>query len=311
MSLSRNDRGPAGGAEVPVAPATAYALLAAVILLWGFNWPVMKVGLESIPPFWFALARLSMGAATLFPILWLTGRLALPRRGDLPVLFSVALLQMAGFLALINFGLLDVEAGRSAVLAYTTPLWVTPAAIWLLGERLTRFKAAGLALGLCGVAVLFNPLGFDWSDGAVLRGNLMLMLAAFAWSGAILHVRGHRWQSSPLQLAPWQMLVASLPVAALAGATEGLPEVRWTGDLVLILAYNGPLATAFCYWAAVTVTRALPAISTSLGFLGVPLAGVLFSAAWLAEPLTLTLLGGLVLVVLGMALVNLPSRQNG
>ncbi len=311
MSLSRNDRGPAEATDVPVAPATAYGLLAAVILLWGFNWPVMKVGLESIPPFWFALARLSMGAATLFPILWLTGRLTLPRRGDLPVLFSVALLQMAGFLALINFGLLDVEAGRSAVLAYTTPLWVTPAAVWLLGERLTRLKAVGLALGLCGVAVLFNPLGFDWGDGAVLQGNLLLMLAALAWSGAILHVRGHRWQSSPLQLAPWQMLVASLPVAALAAATEGVPAVRWTGDLVLILAYNGPLATAFCYWAAVTVTRALPAISTSLGFLGVPVAGVIFSAAWLAEPLTLTLLGGLVLVVLGMALVNLPSRQIG
>ncbi len=310
MSLSRNDRGPAEAADAPVAPATAYALLAAVILLWGLNWPVMKIGLESIPPFWFALARLTMGAATLFPILWLTGRLALPRRGDLPVLFSVALLQMAGFLALINFGLLDVEAGRSAVLAYTTPLWVTPAAVWLLGEQLTRLKAAGLAVGLCGVAVLFNPFGFDWTDGAVLRGNLLLMLAALAWSGAILHVRGHRWQSSPLQLAPWQMLVASLPVAALAGATEGLPEIDWSGEILLILAYNGPLATAFCYWAAVTVTRALPAISTSLGFLGVPVAGVIFSAAWLAEPLTLTLLGGLVLVVSGMALVNLPSRQN-
>src|SRR3546814_3100576 len=67
----------------------------------------------------------------------------------------------------------SVGAGRSAVLAYTTPLWVTPAAIVLLGERPTAFKLLGLALGFAGVAVLFNPLGFDWADPQVLLGNGM------------------------------------------------------------------------------------------------------------------------------------------
>lgn len=186
--------------ERPLGPTTAYLLLAAVVLVWGFNWPVMKLALQSITPLWFAFARLTLGAATLFPLLWATGRLRLPPRGDLPLIASVGLFQMAGFLALVNFGLLEVEAGRSAILAYTTPLWVTPAAIWLLGERLTPLKTAGLVLGLGGVVALFNPLGFDWGDAAVLRGNLLLMAAALAWSVAILHVRGHRWRSSPSTL---------------------------------------------------------------------------------------------------------------
>ena len=287
----------------------AQLLLAAVILLWGANWPVMKVGVQSIPPLWFAVARLLLGALTLLLVLVAIGRLRVPRRSDWPVLLSVGGLQMGIFLAFINTALLYVPAGRSAVLAYTTPLWVTPAAVLLLGERFTAGRAAGLALGLGGVVLLFNPLSFDWGDWDSVMGNCLLLAAALGWAGAILHVRAHSWDSSPLQLAPWQMLLAAPPLAALAWVSEGVPRIRWSPELIAILVYNGPIATAFCYWAAVTVTRALPAITTSLGFLGVPVAGVLFSAVSLGEPLSATLVSGLLLIVSGIALVNLATLR--
>jgi drug/metabolite transporter (DMT)-like permease len=216
---------------------------------------------------------------------------------------------MGAFLALVNIALLHVGAGRSAILAYTTPLWVTPAAIFLLGERLTGFKLLGLALGLGGVAVLFNPLGFNWSDPQVLIGNALLLLAALAWSVAILHVRGHAWDSSPLQLAPWQMVIAVPPLVLISWLTEDWSRIRWSGDLALVLAYNGPLATAFCFWAVVSVTRALPAITTSLSLLAVPVTGVAASALFLGEPLTPTLVAGLVLILAGTALVNLGDLR--
>ncbi|MEQ8402472.1 MAG: DMT family transporter [Roseitalea porphyridii] len=291
--------------SVPFSPAVARLLLVAVVILWGANWPVMKVGLLSMPPVWFAAARMMLGAASLLALLAVLGRLKLPTRRDLPVIFTVGALQMATFLVLVNFALQHVEAGRSAILAYTTPLWVTPAAVVLLGETLNRRKLLGLALGLGGVAVLFNPLGFDWASREALVGNAFLLAAALAGSVAILHVRVHNWDSSPLQLAPWQMLLAIPPLVALSWFTEDWAAVRWSGELALILAYNGPLATAFCFWATVSVTRALPAITSSLSLLGVPVAGVLASAIFLAEPLTSTLIGGLVLILFGTVLVNL------
>jgi drug/metabolite transporter (DMT)-like permease len=291
--------------SVAFSPTVARLLLVGVVVLWGANWPVMKVGVLYMPPVWFAAARLVLGAATLFALLWVLGRLTLPTRRDLPVVFTVGALQMAAFLALVNIALQQVEAGRSAVLAYTTPLWVTPVAIALLGERLTSFKLIGLALGVGGVAVLFNPLGFDWSDREVLVGNGLLLVAALSWSIAILHVRGHKWDSSPLQLAPWQMLLAVPPLALISWVTEDWSSIRWTGNLALVLAYNGPLATAFCFWAVVSVTRALPAITTSLSLLAVPVTGVAASALFLAEPLTTTLVAGLVLILGGTGLVNL------
>jgi drug/metabolite transporter (DMT)-like permease len=285
----------------------ARLLLVAVVILWGANWPVMKLGVQSMPPFWFAAARMILGALSLFALLAVLGRLKLPSRRDLPVVLTVGGLQMGAFLALVNSGLLYVEAGRSSILAYTTPLWVAPVAILLLGETVNARKLAGLALGLTGVAVLFNPLGFDWTSGALILGNVLLLAAAMVTSVAILHVRAHRWDSSPLQLAPWQMVLAALPLGLLSATTEDWSQVRWSGELGMILFYNGPLATAFCFWAVVSVNRALPAVTSSLSLLAVPVAGVLASAIFLAEPLTPTLVGGLALILGGTILVNLAD----
>ena len=295
-------------ASTPVRPAVAASLLAIVVVLWGANWPVMKVGLEDMPPLTFAAARLVLGTLTLFAVAAALGQLRPPSRHDRSIVLWVGLLQMAGFLLLICLGLMVVPAGRSSILAYTTPLWVVPLAYVFLGERLDRAKAAGLALGLSGIAVMFNPLAIDWSDGRVLLGNGLLMLAALVWAINIVQVRGHRWEGTPLSLGPWQLLVGAAIMVPVALAFESPGEVEWSGRLALVLFYNGPICTGFCYWAMVTVTRALPAVTTSLGSLGSPVVGLLASTLFLGEPLTGTNLGGLLLICGGLALVALADR---
>ncbi|TAN73905.1 MAG: DMT family transporter [Magnetospirillum sp.] len=281
----------------------AVVLLALLVMVWGANWPIMKMGLGHLQPFWFASFRLGLGVLSMVAILLPAGRLRLPPRADWPVIASLGLLNMGLFMVLTNLALLVVPAGRSAILAYTTPLWVAPGAALFLGECLTRGRLAGVGLGLGGIVVLFNPVGFDWGNGAALLGNGLLLLAALIWAVAILHVRGHDWQSSPLDLAPWQMLVGLVPVTALAAIVEGAPEPDGSFELVWVLAYNGTLATAFAFWAAVTVNRLLPALTVSLSFLCVPAGGLVFSSLMLGEGLSLTNLGGLALIVAGVATV--------
>src|SRR3546814_18889821 len=66
------DKPSTGGA---FSPTVARLLLAAVIILWGANWPVMKIGVEAMPPVWFATARMVLGALSLFALLAVLGRL--------------------------------------------------------------------------------------------------------------------------------------------------------------------------------------------------------------------------------------------
>jgi len=178
----------------------AVVLLVLVIVLWGANWPVMKVGLNYIPPLWFAAARVLLGCATLFAVLAAIGQVRLPERSDMPVLMSIGLLQVAGFLALVNLGLQTVEAGRSAILAYTPPLWVALLAVIFLRERLGVRELSALALGAPGLGILFSPLTFDPAAPGAIAGNGLLLGAAAAAAVSIVHVRGHRWQGSALRL---------------------------------------------------------------------------------------------------------------
>jgi drug/metabolite transporter (DMT)-like permease len=185
---------------------------------------------------------------------------------------------------------------------------VVPLAATFLHERMPRLKLLGFAVGIAGVAVLFNPFGFDWGDPKVLIGNGLLMLAALLWAVQIVQVRGHRWDGSPLTLAPWQFLVATCLITPLALYVDHGQPIRWGAACGLILFYNGPIAAAFGFWATISFTRALPAVTTSLGTLGVPAMGLVLSALFLGERLTVTIVGGLVLILAGLTLVTLADR---
>jgi drug/metabolite transporter (DMT)-like permease len=295
--------------SIPLTRGTAYAVLAALVLIWGLNWPIMKLVVQAMPPLWFVVTRLTVGAICLFAFLIATGRLARPTRADWPVICSVSIFQMWLFMALTTIGVQFIPAGRSAIIAYTSPLWVLPAAVWLFGERLTRWKLLGMVLGFAGLVVLLNPASIDWSDGNVLLGNFLLLIGAGMWAIAILHTRRHRWHLSPLQLAPFQMALLIVPACFLAWAIEGPFRADWSWQLIAMLVYNGPLATAFAFWASVSIQRALPSTTVSLSYLAVPAWGLIASTLWLGEALPASLILGGVLILLGVAAIAIADTR--
>jgi drug/metabolite transporter (DMT)-like permease len=289
----------------------AFALFATVIFAWGFNWTVVKLTLQHMTPLWMIAIRSGLAAVVLLFVMLATGNLRIPKRGDMPVVCSIALLHMTAFAALMAIGIQFVPAGRSIVLGYTTPLWVTPAAVLLLGERLTAARIAGVALGMAGLAVMFNPLAFDWADQRALLGNGLLLLSAFSWAISIIHTRAHQWISTPFQLVFWEVLLATVVLTLLALAIEGRPQFTWSLPLVLLLAYGSVIGVALGYWAIAMVNRSLPAVTTSLGVLATPVVGVLCSMLVLDEPFSLPLLVALAMIIGGIALGTLqkPLRR--
>lgn len=296
-------------AVAPLSRPAAYAMLAALVVIWGLSWPIMKLVLHAMPPLWFVVTRLTVGATCLFAFLAATGRLAMPTRADWPVVISVSVFQMWLFLGLGTIALQFVPAGRSAILAYTTPLWVFPAAVLLFGEKLARWKLAGMALGLAGIIVLLNPASIDWSDRNVLLGNFLLLAGAGMWAIAILHTRRHRWHLSPLQLAPFQMSLLLVPACFVAWAVEGPFRAAWSWPLIAMLLYSAPLGTAFAFWASVSIQRALPSTTVSLAYLAVPACGLAASTLWLGEALPASLVLGGLLILLGIAAIAIADTR--
>jgi drug/metabolite transporter (DMT)-like permease len=279
----------------------AVLLLSAIALGWGTAWPVIKIILRDIPPLWTLVFRSAVGTATLFAISAGRRTLVVPKRGDVPVVLNVALLHMVAFAGLVSVALQFVPAGRSIVLGYTTPLWVSIGARLFLGEALTPARIVGIGIGLFGLLLLFNPSSFAWHDGAALIGNALVLAGALCWAASILHVRAHRWLSSPFELVPWQALLATCTLTPIALLFEGFPQIEWDGQLVVLVVYGGTAGIALPYWAVQIVNKSLPAITTALALLVVPVDGVACSSIALGEPLNAGLVAAMLLIICGIA----------
>lgn len=287
----------------------AWLQLGLVVVLFGLAWPVIRIGLDAGTPIWLAAARATLSAATAFVLVAALKRLAWPGRADWPIILSVGALQLTCFFAFANLGVQIVPPGRSGVLAYTTMLWMVPLS-WMVGEKVGQRAFAGAVLGVAGILVLVDPLRFDWSDRQVMLGHGWLLAAGFTWALAILHARRHTWRMSPLDVLPWQMGVATVLLWVLAFMLEPAGHLDLQHpSLWLALLYLGVLAGPTATWAAVSVARALPPVTGSLGMLGVPLLAIASSVVLVGEPITWPLAIGTTLVIAGIAIVIL-DRNN-
>lgn len=279
-------------------------LLLGVVLLWGGNWPAMKVAVNEISPLWFSTLRFACGGLCLFPLAALFGQLQWPSKADWPILITGALFQMAGFSAFVVIALLSLPVGRSIILAYSTPLWVAPASVLLLQERLSPPAAAGVGCGIAGLVLLTGPWDVDWGDPATIRGIALLLGAALLWAIYILHVRARPLRTAPLSIAAFQMALATVVLGGIAYQAEPIPHLPFSNSTLLSVAYIGPLGTAFCFWASLDLGQRLPATTMSIGLLGVPVAGLIFSIIFFHERMNLSSFAGVVLVLLGLFFVS-------
>ena len=293
-------------AEVtPPSRAAAIALFASIVLAWGITWTVAKLIVAEVPPFWMSAIRSVVATIGLGAVLLARRQMIIPKRGDIAVIVMIAVPHMIVFSILMGYGLQHVPVGRSVVLAYTTPLWVALGAWPFLRERIPPARAAGIALGLAGLAFLFNPLAFDWSNRNALFGNAMLLLSALAWSVSILYTRAHKWVSSPFQLVFWQALLASIVLLILAPLVEGAPNFAFSPRLAALFLYTGLIGTAYAFWALAIVNRSLPASTTALGILATPVAGIAGSTLFLGESLDPPLLIAAAMILSGIAIGTL------
>jgi drug/metabolite transporter (DMT)-like permease len=276
-------------------------LLAALTVLWGSNWPAMKVALRELDPLTFRTVCLLVGGGGLLALVRAGGlSLRVPRAERWP-LAVVALFNITGWHLCSAYGLTLVQAGRGAIIAYTMPLWTVVFGRLLIGELITPSRAAALGLGLAGMAVLVTPdLG---AIRAAPAGALLVLGAAVSWAIGTVLTKARRWTVPTAVLTGWQLLVGAVPIVL--GAA-----IRWGAGAASVGGPDGPSTAAvfgtayatfvgviFCHWAWFRIVAMLPAAVAAIGTLGVPVLGLLTSALVLGEPIGAIELVALVLVV--------------
>jgi drug/metabolite transporter (DMT)-like permease len=294
-------------AEPDHLPRRLWWVLASLTLAWGFNWTALKVALSEVPPWTFRSFCLGLGAAVLFSALRAGGqRIVLPT-GHWGRLCGLALLNITSWNMLVAFGIAMIPSGRAAILAYTMPLWAVPLSVWLLGERVTRAKLAGLALGLSGLALLLleSFSGF----GRAPLGALLVVGAAISWAlGTVLQKRYPVTLPVGLYTA-WIMLIGGVPIFVGALVLEDWNSLKEVGVAAWLgTAYNVFIAFAFAHWAWIKIATSVPVSVFSISMLLIPVVGVVSGMLFLGERPTWAEYAALLLVLAALLTVLRPGR---
>ncbi|MFS2026062.1 DMT family transporter [Massilia sp. CT11-137] len=274
------------------------ACLTALAALWGASYPFMRVCAGEFGALTLAGARAAIAAALLLPLL--AGDWSVLRRHWKPVLL-VGLTNSALPFVLFALAAQGINASLSAIFNAATPLYAAVIGRAWLGEAIGRTRAAGLALGFCGVVWLvadnagFKPGATGWAVPACVAATMLYAFSAHFSKRYFATV-------PPLAVAAGSQLAAALVLApaALALHPAALPSPRAWGALLCL----GALCTALAYVLFFRLIARVGAAKTMAVPFLVPAFGVLWGVLFLGETVTTAMAAGSALIVLGTALAT-------
>lgn len=288
-------------------PLRGYALLIGVAFGWGFNWPMMKIIVSEVSVWEFrafsgvAAALLLLGFA--IAVSRASGEAWKVPREQWLRLGLAALFNITTWFILIGFGVSMMGSGHAIVMAFTMPLFAAVLGVIFLGEAMTRRRLAALTLGAAGIAVLMSH---DFSViGAEPLGFALTLCGAALWAVGVLIQKHTPWKTGLLALTGWQILLGTLPIAAVYLVLGEFAYDRASAEAWWATAYLILIALVFSYFAWFNVVQIFPAGVAAIGTLMTPIVGVVSGIVVLGEAFGLRDLVALVLIVGAVALVLL------
>lgn len=277
--------------------------LCLIYLIWGMNWGVMKTANTFFPPITFVAYRFLFGALVLLSV-WRWLHLPLPKKKYWPWIFLTGILQMGLNNIAAQTSMLTLGAGMVSVLNYSMPVFAAVMAHFLLGERLTWRKGAGIVLAIAGMAVLM-----DVHAGGDVTAICIGLLSAVFWGLASIFVKLKLSDVNPISLTTWQMVCASLSLLAYT-AIVPQGQVVWNTESVLCLIYNGVLASALAFFLWSWILQHIEVSKASVAVLAVPVVGVVGGILCLGEPMTLHIFFGMIMIMAGIYIVVTNKRPS-
>ena len=287
----------------PQRSLTDWALLLALVAMWGSSFMFNKLGVATVPPLTLVAGRLTIGALTLLVLLYARG-VRLPPFGTIWVAYAVlGVVGNALPFFLITWGQQVVASALAGILMAAMPLATLVLAHFLVqDERMTRGRVAGFALGFVGIVFLMEPAAAAGLGGAGLQvlSQLAVLCGALCYSAnsivARLLIRTDFLAAATGTLLVSAILVLPLTLAidvpwTLAPSASSVAAIVWLG--------LGPTAVATILYFRL-ISSAGPTFMSLVNYLS-PAVAVLLGVTLLGEQPGVNAYAGLMLILTGIA----------
>ena len=282
-----------------------WALLALTIM-WGVNWPMMKLSLQQLSPLYFRASTMLLGAVWLFVYVAAKGERMRPAGREWLTIAWLGLPNVLGWHTLSIFGVQELASGRAAILGFTMPIFTVLIGAAFFGERITpRVRLAVVCVSLAIGLLLWHelqrlsgrPAGVAWMLGA-----------AASWALGTLMFRRAHLTLSPLVVTVWMLLLGSAVVWALALSLEPLPQpASFTPMMWISLVYGVLINYGFAQLIWFGMARDLPPATSAMSVMAIPLVGTLSATFITGEVPHWQDWLAMVFVMVAIASVLLPS----
>ena len=282
-------------------------LLALLTLCWGFNWPIMKIGVTNYPPLTFRV----LGMIGALPVLWVVARwqgisLRMSATHFRP-LVRLAIPNVLLWNLFLIMGITTLSSGRSAILGYTMPVWAVLFGMILFRERPNRIAWLGILCAFIGTLLLLSS-EFGKLTGQPL-GSVLMLLGAASWGYGTVRMKRSQIDMPTIAMTFWMVLLSSivLTLAAIVfeHATWRMPSLLEWGAIL----YNALLVFGFAFVVWFRLARTLPPVASGLSVMMIPVVGV-FSGAWmLGETPHWQDYGAMLLILVSLATVLIKPKS--
>jgi drug/metabolite transporter (DMT)-like permease len=285
-----------------------WTVLILLTLVWGINWPIMKIGVTGFPPLTFRTLCMWLGTPILALVLVFQRVPFRIGREHWPELLLLATFNMFFWHGLIIVAVQSLSSGRAAILGYTMPMFSAVLGAWVFGDRLSQRAWGGVAAASVGVVLLL------WHELSNLSGKpvgvLLALGAASTWALGTQLLRRTRMPVPTLAISFWMALLTTGVMTVLAFALErddwhAPSEATWGAIL-----FNAVLVFGFAQAAWFYLARSLPPVASTLSVMLIPVLGVFSGAVGLGEVLHWQDWAAVLLMMVSIAAVLWPKRPN-
>lgn len=283
----------------------AYICLAAICLIWGTTFLVMRIGVMHFPPFLFAAIRQIIAG------LLLSGFLLVVKKESFPSWNVLRIQAFRGFLlitcgnGLVSWAEVFVPSGLAAIICSTMPVMVILINLTVNRSEVPNWLIAlGVITGLSGIILVFSEYLGDFANPNYRMGIILIFVATFTWAIGSILTKRKNYDTNPFLNAGMQMIFGGLFCLPFSFAFDDLNHVVFSPEVIFALSYLILMGSVAAFSMYTYTLSKLPITIASLYSYINPLVAVVLGWLVLSEKLNLKIGLAFLITVLGIYLVN-------
>lgn len=265
--------------------------------VWGSAFMFIKIATPELGPIALVNIRLAVAGLIFIPFL-LQQKYLKHFRSNLKNILVLSVINTALPFSLFAYASLESSSNMLSILNGTTAIMaVVISTIWLK-IRLNFFQIMGVFIGLFGIVVLANPDNVYIS----MKATIFCLSAAFCYALSANYIQKFAYKTNTIVLIGWSLVIAS--VLLLPITFFNLPSQLPSNNVIFSILWLGVISTGVAFLGYVRLIEKVGAVKTATVAYFIPVFGVIWGYVFLGEPITLQILIGMILILIGIVFTN-------